>query len=79
MNYDLDSIFARGAEVLRAISEPEFRALAESMDPDNRWGLSFENDGFNVLQAAAPFLETGDKAGWLAACKQFQGPCTRLS
>ncbi|MFU8833266.1 MAG: hypothetical protein ACNA7J_14075 [Wenzhouxiangella sp.] len=70
---DLDWIFAHGREVLANPHGASIAALACCLGIDNLWGSRgegityFENTHF-TLQVARPFLEVGDKEGWLAEC-----------
>ena len=73
---DLDWIFDNGPEVLRGAHGPTVEALARGL---NAGDLSPHGEGYEyvgnalaVLGHAAPFLEAGDKAGWLAYCAEHE-------
>jgi len=68
---DLDWIFTHGEEVLHGCSGASAQALANCFGLTNLWGARGEGFDYAInaqytLALAAPFLTTGDKAGWLA-------------
>ena len=67
---DLDWIFANGTQVLKSCSGSTVAALAQQLGVTNMWGahgegLAYHENARRVLYLAAPFLKTGDKAGFL--------------
>jgi len=77
MKSDLNWIFAHGPEVLESTHGATVQALASCFGIDNLWGS--RGEGFvwhqNAMQTmiiAKPFLEKGDKDGWLQLCKEIK-------
>ena len=67
---NIDWIFAHGKKVLASASSATIRALANNIGITNLWGscgegFTFYANARQVLQLAEPFLQTGDKEGWL--------------
>jgi hypothetical protein len=72
---DLDWIFKNGKEILeKGCSGPSIHALAACLTSDSLWGSSGEGimyyeNSMIILSVAKPFLEKGDKEGWLKFCE----------
>jgi hypothetical protein len=70
---DLDWIFANGPEVLKRPHGASIQALADCFGLTNLWGsrgegfIYYEN-AMMTMAVARPYLESGDKDGWLAQC-----------
>lgn len=76
---DMDWIFANGAYVLSVSPGASVGALGKHLGIDNMWGahgegMSLYANSLAVLSVAAPFLETGDKAGFLAFAQTHKLP-----
>jgi hypothetical protein len=76
---DIDWIFAHGSEVLRGAHGATVATLAKGVGVTNLWGshgegIAYHENAMRVLSLAEPFLERGDKAGWLAFCEQVKIP-----
>lgn len=74
---DLDWIFAHGTEVMKRAHGSTLQSLADGVGIMDLWGSSGEGvayyeNSMRVLHVAKPYLETGDKAGWLEFCKTTQ-------
>jgi len=74
---DLDWIFANGAGVLKEPHGASVNSLAACLgiSADQMWGphgegFVFYKNMIRVLSVAKPFLEAGDKVGWLAECER---------
>ena len=71
LHSDLDWIFANGNDVLHEASGATIGALATCLGVSNLWGSHGEGfvyyqNAMAILSLAKPFLESGDKTGWLA-------------
>lgn len=71
---DLDWIFSHGEEVLEAAHGATVDALAKCFGLTNLWGsrgegLCYYSNALKTLGMAKPFLQAGDKDGWLVHCK----------
>ena len=69
----LDWIFANGPEVLEHWYGASIQALANGFGLTDLWGrngegITYYGNAMLTLSRAAPYLKTGDKAGWLAHC-----------
>jgi len=76
---DIDWIFEQGPELLRAAHGASIATLARGLGITNLWGshgegLAYYENCRRVLYLAKPFLETRDKAGWLAFCEKVKIP-----
>lgn len=74
---DIDWIFSHGEEVLKRGPGASVATLAEGFGLTNLWGN--HGEGFVYMQnarmtiaIARPFLEKGDKDGWLARCEEIK-------
>ncbi len=70
----LDWIFDHGPEVLEKPHGATIIALGQCLGITGLWGSNGEGfiyyeNARRILNAAQPFLETRDKAGWLARCE----------
>lgn len=71
---DLDWIFEHGSDVLEHKYGASCEALFRCVSEESMWGrcgegfVWAENAGI-ILAASEPFLRSGDKAGWLEACR----------
>lgn len=70
---DLDWIFAHGEDVLKAPHAASIQALANCFGLTNLWGsrgegITYYGNARRTLKLATPYLEAGNKAGWLAQC-----------
>jgi len=75
---DLDWIFSNAKEVLEMQNPCSIIALAKCFGLNDLWGARPKGFEFWVklaptLDLARPFLEKGDKAGWLDYCKSEAG------
>ena len=71
---DLDWIFANGPAVAQKPHDASIAALAKCFGLTDLWGRNGEgviyySNAMGTLELAAPYLEAGDKAGWLARCE----------
>lgn len=71
---DLDWIFDNGADVIKNPHGASLQALASCFGLTNLWGsqgegITYYANAEATLNFASPFLEYGDKAGWLAQCE----------
>ena len=71
---DLDWIFAHGQEVISNPHDASVSKLANCLGLPNLWGESGEGftyyrNSMFVQTLAMPFLESGDKEGWLSMCE----------
>lgn len=75
---DLDWIFDNGKRVLKRASGSSVEALADSMGVagsmcgSNGEGLTYYLNAIQVLLIAKPYLETGNKDGWLEMVGEIQ-------
>lgn len=75
----LDWIFSNGTHVLTYPHGASIEALARCFGLNNLWGscgegfVYYEN-ATGTLRLATPFLQAGDKAGWLAFCEEIRRP-----
>jgi hypothetical protein len=82
MHSDLNWIFANGKEVLHSASGATIEALASCLGVKNLWGSHGEGfvyykNAMNILSLAKPFLESGDKAGWVAFAEENRTSCAQ--
>ena len=82
LHYDLDWIFSNGETVLHGASEATIRALANCIGVSNLWGSHGEGfvyyqNAMTILSLAKPFLESDDKAGWLAFAENARTSCAK--
>ena len=75
MRSDLDWIFSNGQDVIQSPESASIEALAEPLGVNNMWGTNGEGFAYYanamvIISIAEPFLKNGDKAGWLAFCKE---------
>lgn len=73
---NLDWIFANGPEVATKPHGASVEALAKCFGVDNLWGRNGEGfvyyeNAMRTLGLAKPYLETKDKAGYLAKCAEI--------
>ncbi len=78
MKSDLDWIFAHGKEVLDSAHGATVSALAKCFGLTDLWGsrgegITYYSNARATLAMAKPFLEAGDKEGWLCHCKTIEG------
>ena len=71
---DLDWIFANGNAVIKRPHGASIQALANCFGLTNLWGrngegITYYSNAIATLDMAAPYLNAGDKAGWLARCE----------
>lgn len=71
---DLDWIFANGEAVAKKPHGASIEALAACFGLTNLWGrngegITYYMNAKGTLELAAPYLNAGDKAGWLARCE----------
>lgn len=75
MKSDLDWIFSHGRDVLKSASGATVEALAKGLGCTNLWGsrgegITYYQNALFVLGIAKPYLEGGDKEGWLKLCAE---------
>lgn len=73
---DLDWIFSHGQEVLENPHGASIQALANCFGLTNLWGSQGEGyvyyeNARRTLMMASPYLQLGDKNGWLAHCEKL--------
>jgi hypothetical protein len=83
MKSDLDWIFEHGAEVIKLAHGASVQALASCFGLDNLWGNRGEgfvwyDNAIQTMVIAKPFLEKGDKDGWLELCKEIKAKNAHL-
>ncbi len=71
---DIDWIFANGQDVLNGAHGATMSTLGRCVGLNNLWGsrgegITYYTNARAVLLHAKPFLEAGDKDGWLKYCK----------
>ena len=74
---DIDWIFSNGKEVLENPHGSTISALAKCFGLTNLWGkngewITYHSNATGTLAMARPFLEVGDKTGWLEHCKTVE-------
>ena len=74
---DLDWIFRHGNEVLKSAHGASVQALASCFGLDNLWGsrgegVVWHQNAMQTMAIAEPFLEDGDKDGWLKLCEKIK-------
>ena len=73
---DMDWIFANGKDLIKTAPGASVAALAKHLGCTNLWGRNgegttyFENARI-TMYIAGPFLETGDKDGYIQHCKDI--------
>lgn len=72
----LDWIFKNGDDVLKSTHGSTAATLAKGLGCNNLWGNSGEGytyyqNSMAAMSIAKPFLEKGDKEGWLHFCKEY--------
>jgi len=77
MKSDLDWIFNNGKEALEKTHGATVSALAECFGLTNLWGsngegINYYSNSMATIQMAKPFLESGDKQGWLKFCENIK-------
>lgn len=83
MKSDLDWIFSHGKEVIEHPYGSSVAELAKCFGLTNLWGKNGEGydyyiNSLGTMKMATPFLEAGDKTGWLEYCKKIRIiPATR--
>lgn len=73
---DLDWIFANGEEVLKNAHGASISALARCFGLTDLWGgrgegFIYYSNAMATLLMAKPYLEAGDKNGWLQRCAEM--------
>lgn len=73
---DMNWIFANGEEVLKGAHGSTISELGKYLGIEDLWGNSGEGfayyiNAMGVLEFAEPFLRSGDKQGYLDACKNY--------
>lgn len=74
---NLDWIFSNGPAVLANPHSASIQRLARCFGMDNLWGnhgegYTYYQNAMLTLYMASPFLESGDKDGWLECCKALK-------
>ena len=74
---DRDWIFTHGEDVLKSTYDASVQALASCFGLDNLWGSRGEGfvwyqNAMQTMEIAKPFLEGGDKDGWLKLCEKIK-------
>jgi len=77
MKSDLDWIFNNGKDVLEGAHGATVEALAKCFGLTNLWGsrgegVTYYYNSLATLEMAKPYLEKGDKEGWLNHCKTIE-------
>ena len=77
MKSDLDWIFEHGPEVLAGQHPASVPALANCFGLTNLWGshgegITYDHNARGTLWLAKPFLECGDRQGWLDYCVELR-------
>lgn len=72
---DLDWIFGHGQDVLKSAHHATIEVLASCLGCVNLWGshgegIDYYMNSMAALEIAKPFLEKGDKDGFLKMCKE---------
>jgi hypothetical protein len=72
---NLDWIFKNGKELLKSTPGYSIEALGKCLNMTNLWGnhgegITYYTNAMAIINLARPFLETGDKKGWLEFCKR---------
>jgi hypothetical protein len=73
---DLDWIFSHGQEVIDNPHGSSIAALAACFGLINMWGsrgegFVWQQNAMGTMAIATPYLEKGDKAGWLENCQRL--------
>ena len=74
---DIDWIFSHGQEVLESANSASIESLAACSGLMNLWGnhgegFAYYLNAVGTLELAKPFLEAGDKTGWLVLCETLR-------
>lgn len=74
---DIDWIFANGKDVIAQGYSASLQTLATSFGLHNLWGprgegVDYAANAAGTLELARPYLETGDKDGWLARAAEIR-------
>lgn len=77
MKSDIDWIFTHGEEVLEGAHGATISALAKCFGLTNLWGsngegINYYHNSMATIEMARPFLQAGDKDGWLEHCKTIK-------
>ena len=77
---DIDWIFSHGKEVMEESHGASIATLAGCFGLTNLWGSHGEGfvyykNAIFTLELARPFLEKGDKAGYLSQCEKIRVKC----
>jgi hypothetical protein len=73
---DLDWVFTNGHAVIDSPSGHSVQALADCFGLTNLWGsrgegITYFHNSVATMEMARHYLMAGDKAGWLAHCKNI--------
>jgi hypothetical protein len=77
----LNWIFANGQDILKSANVSSIvtlgRCMIKGFSEDDLWGsngegMNFHQNSLTLLNEAKPFLESGDKKGWLEHCKHLK-------
>lgn len=76
MKSDLNWIFNNGSDVLKGTHGATVATLAECFGLTNLWGshgegMTYYLNARKTMLMAKPFLEAGDKEGWLSQCNKL--------
>lgn len=82
LHSDLDWIFANGKSVLHSASGATIKTLADCVGVGNLWGphgegFVYYQNAMAILHLAKPFLESNDKAGWIAFAENERTSCAK--
>ena len=77
---DIDWIFSHGKEVIEKPHVASIATLAECFGLTELWGnrgegFVYYQNAMMTLALASPFLDGGDKSGWLARCEELRSVC----
>lgn len=82
LHSNLDWIFANGQSVLHGATGATIGALANCIGVSNLWGSHGEGfvyyqNAMAILHLAKPFLESGDKSGWISFSENVRTSCAK--
>lgn len=83
LHSDLDWIFENGKEVLNKGYSASLTALGKNFGMDSLWGnngegITYFTRSMQVMEFTKPFLETGDKKGFLKLCQGIKPKETKI-
>ena len=74
---DIDWIFSHGKEVIESPHGSSIQRLADCFGLTNLWGsrgegVTYYSNAIATMKMAFPYLESGDKVGWIDHCNKLK-------